>query len=192
MARLTLRAAADHFGLSTKTLRRRIKSGAVHAAAVALVVAFLLLPTVSRAAEDPYQGALRGLKGVHVIVPALKPQTERLGLSKDQILTDVELRLRKSGVRVLTEKESLETPGMPFLYVNVGTFFREDHPLVAYSIDVALVEWVTLARGFKTGGAIWEKGSVGSVGMKEIRGIRQYVGDMVDKFINDYLAANPK
>jgi hypothetical protein len=53
-------------------------------------------------------------------------------------------------------------------------------------------EMVTLARGGETYGTIWETDSVGSVGKNNIRQIREVVADLVDKFINDYLAANPK
>lgn len=138
------------------------------------------------------QTALVGLKGVHVLVEEMDPQPERMGLSKAQIQTDVELRLRKGGVMVLTKEEMQETPGMPYLYLDVDTFFNSDIHLVAFSIRVELHESVTLARGFKTVGAIWETHSIGDVGKDNIREIRNSIGDKVDKFINDYLAANPK
>ena len=38
----------------------------------------------------------------------------------------------------------------------------------------------------------WETDTQGTVGKSNIRQIREVIGDMVDKFINDYLAANPK
>ena len=85
---------------------------------------------------------------------------------------DVELRLRKAGVRVLTKKERLEAPGMPYLYVNINPFIRPGSALWAYSISVDLREVVTLDRGFKHVGAIWHRGSVGTVGTDKIREIR--------------------
>ncbi len=172
----------------TRVVFRKWRTGAIHAAVVALVVAFLLLPTVSIAKGDPEP--LRGLKGVHVLVENIDSQAERLGLTRAQIQTDVELRLRKAGVRVLTEKERLETPGCPHLYVNINTPIGQG--LVVYSISVELFELVTLARGFVTDGAIWNIRFAGCVGTSNIRKVREGVGDCVDKFINDYLAANPK
>jgi len=160
-------------------------------AVVVALVALLLLPGVSYALTNQ-QKALVGLKGVEVAVEGMNPQAERLGLTKAQIQTDVELRLRKAGVRVLTDEESLGTPGSPWLYVNVGTFIRSGSALCAYGVEVVLNEMVTLARGFKTVGGIWHTGNVGTVGTSNIREIRKDVGDQVDKFINDYLAANPK
>jgi hypothetical protein len=77
---------------------------------VALVVVLVLLPGVVHALTREHK-ALRGLKGVHVLVEKLDPDAERLGLTTAQIQADVELRLRKGGVRVLTEEEMLETRG---------------------------------------------------------------------------------
>ena len=193
MARLALREAAEKLGLYTETLRRRTNNGAVHATLVALVLSLLLLPGVSHALTFK-QKALVGLKGVEVLVEGMQPEAERLGLTRAQIQTDVELRLRKAGIRVLTEKERDETPGRPYLYVNVNTIFLQKTPAVVYGILVKLREWVTVDRGLRTLGAIWETaGCIGTVGtQKIIKVIRDDVGDQVDEFINDYLAANPK
>jgi hypothetical protein len=160
--------------------------------AAILAIAFLLLLTVSIAAENLKQRPLRGLKGVYVAVENMDPQAERLGLSKAQILSDVELRLRKAGIRVLTQKERLETPGYPFLYVNLSPFIMQDLPLVAYSIRVELQETVMLARGFVTPGKIWNANRLGTVGTGKIRELQGKVDNMVEEFINDYLGANPK
>jgi hypothetical protein len=160
--------------------------------AVALVLAFLLLPCVSHALTVE-QKVLVGVKGVSVVVVVenMKPRAGS-GLTEDQLKVYVELRLRKAGVRVLTEEERGETPGNPYLYVNVSTYIEADDPIVAYSILVQLKEWVTLARGFETTGVIWQRGLVGTVGKAKLRLIRGGLGDQVDIFINDYLAANPK
>ena len=37
-------------------------------------------------------------------------EVERAGLTKQQLQTDVELRLRQAGIRVLTEQEQLIVP----------------------------------------------------------------------------------
>ncbi len=164
------------------------------AAVAALVVAVFLLSTVSIAGGEAVfgPGGLRGLRGVHVFVEGMKPEAERLGLSKAQIKTDVELRLRKAGVRVLTEEEFLEWLGMPCLFVNINTTINQARTTVTYTIIVFLSERVTLARQLKAWGAIWLTAGGGIVGTKKIREIRGDVADLVEEFINDYLAANPK
>ena len=161
----------------------------VPAAPVVLVV-LLLVPGVSHALT-PKQEALVGLKGMEVIVEDTGPEAENLDLTKAKIQTDVEMRLRKAGVRVLTKNERFKTPGMPYLYVNVNARIKQGLPLVVFSVIVDLKEKVTLARGFETYGAIWDCSSSGAAGVGDIRAIRAFVGDRVDEFINDYLAANP-
>ncbi|MGA9754851.1 MAG: hypothetical protein WBV23_06880 [Desulfobaccales bacterium] len=159
---------------------------------MALVVVLLLLPAVSHALTDE-QKALVGLKGVHVLVENLKPEIERLGLIRDQIQTDVEMRLRKAGARVLTEKESQGTPGMPYLYVNVNAVTKPGSTFCAYSIKVQLKKKVAIESGFKIPGVVWHTtGYAGTCKITNITQIRNLVGDQVDQFINDYLAANPK
>jgi hypothetical protein len=157
----------------------------------ALVMGLLLLPGVSWTIT-PNPMALAGLKGVYVLVEVLNPQAEHLGLTKDQIRTDIELRLLKAGVRVLTEEEQRVTPGKPSLYVNINTHIENDLPVIPLSIRIDLNEVVTLATGIKTMGTIWHTGSVGVVGKKSIRKIREAVNQDIDRFINDYLAANRK
>lgn len=148
---------------------------------LSLLMAFLLLPGISHALTVK-QNALVGLKGVYVSVEDMTPQAEQLGLNKDQIKADIELRLRKAGIRLLTGKEWQEMPGGSFFYVMVNT----------HSARVDLTELVTLARGFKTLGIIWHAEGGGTVRINKINEIRSLVGDLVDEFINDYLAANPK
>ena len=160
-------------------------------AVVALLVTLLLLPGVSHALMLQ-QLALVGLKGVSVLVDDMNPEAERLGLTKAQIQTDVESRLRKAGIRVLTEKESAEMPGMHYLIVRVNTYIRSGSAFCSFSIRVLVRETVTIETGFSTVGTIWNTEGIGSVETDNIRKIRDSVDGMVDRFINDYLAANPK
>jgi hypothetical protein len=63
---------------------------------------------------------LKGLQGIYVVVEDLyaKPETEEWGLTRQQLLTDVELRLRQNGIKVLSSlEECSSTPGSPYLYV---------------------------------------------------------------------------
>lgn len=155
-----------------------------------LVALILLLPSASQALTFQ-QNVLVGLEGVNVVVSPLDSTVRHLGLTESQIQTDVELRLQKAGVRVLTVKEQVETPGGPFLYVTVtANIWRGCR---AYTVLVELYETVTLVRGFQTAGVIWKKGVIRtSTKIPKERSIRDTLSDVVDVFINDYLAANPK
>jgi hypothetical protein len=90
----------------------------------------------------------------------------------------------------MKEEEWLKTPVAPYFYVNINTVV--EGRACGVSIDLALLETVTLARGFKTKATIWNKSLAGIVGTQNPRMIRDGVGDLLDKFINDYLAVNPK
>lgn len=160
--------------------------------ALALLAALLLVPGISSALTIN-QTPLVGLKGVYVMTTVESPkpkEIELLGLTKDQIQKNVELRLRKSGIKVLTDKEWTLTTGTPSLMVNLSAFTYL--AICVYSVRVSLFEAVTLARGGQTSASVWESDYFGMVGTKNIRHVRDNVGDKIDDFINDYLAANQK
>src|SRR2546430_1281063 len=72
-------------------------------------------------AERLQRETLKGLSGVGVLVENLRADVEAEGLRKADILTDVELRLRKNGIKVLTGTEQSKAPataGAPCLYVS--------------------------------------------------------------------------
>jgi hypothetical protein len=64
--------------------------------------------------------SLRGISALEVVVEDLPDGAKLLGLTKESIQTDVELKLRLAGIRVVTQKEDLQLPGMPTLYVGVN------------------------------------------------------------------------
>ena len=144
--------------------------------------------------QERQRGSLAGLTGVSVVVERLRPEVEREGLTQLILRTDVELKLRQAGIRVLTETERLEMPGAPFLYLRVSTSTREAMPY-AFNIALELRQWVRLLRDptLTTLGTTWYAvGSTGIVGSRHVADIREVVRDAIDQFINAYLAANPK
>lgn len=71
---------------------------------------------------DPLERAtLKGLSGVNVFLNLSEdnPSLEKDGLTESQIQTDVEIRLRKAGIRVLTVEETKELPRRPVLSVTL-------------------------------------------------------------------------
>jgi hypothetical protein len=45
---------------------------------------------------------------VHVLVESLPPEIEQAGLTTQQLLTDIEIRLRQAAIHVLTREEVLQ------------------------------------------------------------------------------------
>lgn len=117
-------------------------------------------------------------------------------MTEDQLQTDVEIKLRKAGIPVLTEAAWLSEPGKPFLYIEVKAYSPIEASYM-FATTVQLEQEVTLIRSrpqqrHRVFGATWKDRGIGTVDSKNIRTIREHVGDSVDKFINGYLAANPR
>ena len=64
-----------------------------------------LVPSHAAADHLSRTQTLKGLRGVTVFVEGLTPEAEREGLTKLALQTDIELKLRQAGIRVLTTTE---------------------------------------------------------------------------------------
>ena len=168
---------------------------------ISVFVTILLLFSVGIGSADTLgKESLQGLRGVHVTVANLMPDIEKDGLQKSSILTDVELKLRMVGIKVLTENEWLAEPGGPFLNVIVVSALRGDSSIASglygYHISVELRQVVILKRDLNNSdfAATWKStGAIGTVGSNHVKNtLRDTVKDQVDEFINDYLEMNPK
>lgn len=139
---------------------------------------------------------LRGLQGIAVLVDMVRPEAERLGLTREALQADADLQLRQHGIRVISFQEMSMTPGAPVLYINANVKVRpgEIDPIVAVSIVLQLKQKVSLDRDptihYKA--PTWESVAVATVGRANIQQIGEAVKDLVASFINDYLAVNPK
>ena len=172
-----------------------MNSGALKAVIGGLVWVLCLAGVSAQIYVTEPRETFRGLPGVQVVVEPLKPDAEQDSLTESQLQTDVELRLRKAGIRVLTRQERLATPGGPFLYVNVNTW--KSPPgfpgVYIYAFEVRLTQRVVLERDIDiaTHAGTWTASAVGKVGAARLRDIREHVGDIVDAFINDFVIAQP-
>ena len=158
---------------------------------VGLAMAFSLARSNSSVfAADTERESLRGLNGVYIFIDDLSPNLERAGLSKNQIQTDVELKLRLAGIKVLTREEWKKEKGVPYISVVIDASpQRQKEPFPVF-IMVRLQQGVRLYRNsLLMHTATWE---VLSNGVLSKENIRAGVKDLVDKFINDYLSVNPK
>lgn len=126
--------------------------------------------------------SLKGVKSLDVVVEDLHQAAEELGLSKETIKTDVELRLRRAGFRVSSEETG-------YLYVNVIVLkVRAGYFAVAINLEFNQNVRVEL-NGVSGTGVTWNTGQLVLTGKPEY--VREVIGDGVDKFINALLEANP-
>lgn len=157
----------------------------------------LALPLFLRpatAAESKSRATLRGLSGVEIIIEDLGEEATRVGLSKSQLQTDVEDKLRQAGIPVFTRKEALEQPGRPGLYVRLQLIPVQALEVHLLSIEVAVVQQVALARNstIRTVVPTWRTASIGAVGSINVAQVQEAVGQHVTHFISAYLAVNPR
>jgi hypothetical protein len=153
-----------------------------------LAQAAIVEAQTGRAAQTD-RATLTGLKAVSVLVENIDKDAERAGFSGGQIKTDVELRLRKAGVRVVETTNY----AFPYLYINLNTLQLSNFPTWIYSLRVGLVQTVTLPREkpFFCVAETWNRGSLGFAPAGTlVSSARSQLGDLVDQFINDFLAAN--
>jgi hypothetical protein len=116
------------------------------------------------------------------------------GVSLKQIQTDVELRLRKSGIRVLPFSGVSRLEGQPFLWISVLAL-KNPLGVSVYSVNVELWQDVRLKRNpaISVSAATYVvEPRLVVVDSRNIKQLREDLSDCVDTFINDYLAMNPK
>ena len=142
---------------------------------------------------DGQKKNLRGIKDLSVSTAEISDEAEKNGLSKKDVQAFVESRLRKAGVKVLTQSAP-DVPLYPQLSIRV-TLSKFGNDTYALSVDIDLNRFVNA----KCGGSlfdymvmtVWETGGVGTVGTAKVAEIKGYIGNLIDDFITDLSAANP-
>ena len=142
------------------------------------------------------QQVLKGLVGVTPEVSIFSSTDVLCNLTKHELQTQVELRLRQSGIKVFSEKTEKDSNSLCGLSVNVG-LLTYSTPFYFVESHVKLIEPVFLFRDPQklTTATTWEPQDVYSNLLREIptsTEILEVVNRSVDEFINDYLAVNPK
>lgn len=160
---------------------------------------FLFRPVFTGALENRIP--FHGLKAVGVFVENIDQEAVNDGLNKEQIKTDVELRLREAGIKVVPVENSLSLPTSPYLYVVVNTVKFSSGLEYVYGASVQLKQVAVIDRGkavipqkARLWATTWEKSDgVGITSVEDLVGnVHQHINDKVDAFIKDYLAENQK
>lgn len=121
-------------------------------------------------------------------------------LSESQVRTDVELKLRRNGFKVVSLQDYEDGPLMPVLKISITSIpitdvykANQTYAIASY-IDVSLSQYVRLLKTNKLIlGDTWDSGYLATVVPREYpQNTRSIVSDKIDEFMNDYLAANPK
>lgn len=152
--------------------------------------AFRMLLMLRSKSTAEKRGTLIGLQGANVLIEVLKPEAQKYGLTREALKVAVESRLREHGIRWLSPSQSRF---VPTLYVNVNMAVEESRGWVMVCVNVELHQQVVLLRDLKTSctATTWNKSALTYGRVTNPRNITARVTEVVDVFINDYLAANP-
>lgn len=160
---------------------------------MAVSVLLLVSPCVNGEYLGDTKETMRGIKTLYVMVMPF-PDLEKAGITADMIKTDVELKLRLVGIKILTEEKEVQTFKSPGLSVVVESFYDEATGFFIYFARLSLQQIVSLERipNLKCVAPTWMTGFIGLASKDKISiKIRDGIKNHVDEFLNDYLAVNP-
>lgn len=141
------------------------------------------------------QASLSGLQGVYVIIEDFDSKAEEYGFDRQVYQNDVELQLRKRGVKVFSDDEIDQVAGWPALFITVQPLISETMGIAAVNISAELKEKVMLLRNptVITPATTWKRSTLHVTGpLNKLNKIRKNVINLVNQFINDYYEVNPK
>ena len=160
----------------------------------ALATLLTVLCGISYAQDiDQTRNALKGLSGVYIMPETpLEPDAIAGGLSYDAIRTDVELKLRQAGIRVLSGDEWERAPGKPYLQVWPRVLKGGVLGGYIYQITVEFKQHVSLVRtsDIKVFAVTWSTEHMGYT--PDLKDIRDRMKLLLDRFIDAYLGVNTK
>lgn len=139
----------------------------------------------------------------------VQPQDEKLD---EQAITDAIVQYWRQATNAKSDQDFLQAASdyirrdffetyqlsgqLPVLYINLNTTLDEERRHSAFSIRVELQEMAYLLRNsaLVADAKVWEKrGGLGTCSPSDLKDyVRECLRDIINEFINDYLAANPK
>lgn len=133
---------------------------------------------------------LRGMGGMMVSAEVRSSTLRQAGIYDQRIQTDMELKLRMAGVKI---EDCAKIKGCPHLAVLIKGKKHNNGKSIAVSINLYLLEDVFLARdpNRMVRAATWNDNGGGIAGDLVVNdATRKWTQNLVDNFLNDYLAAN--
>jgi hypothetical protein len=132
----------------------------------------------------------RHITAFHIGVEKLNQHLQKDGLSREQILADVEKRLRQAGIRVLTIEEYRASEDRPTLTVTVSATRQQDGSyLFRTSVDFyrRLRSLRPQDSTVSLAGVLTYHGEVSTTKGSDMRDIRDDIKHLVDKFIEHFI-----
>ena len=161
-------------------------------------LALLLLPSTVLPHEFE-RPRLAGVKQFKVVVEDFADEAAAagIGLTKEQVRTDVELRLREHALPVTDKAAAYVYVKVEIINLGVAGEVQKESPLAminALHVTVSFSQPVRLVANSELASATtWSMDYIGIAGNdRALPRVSSTIRDFVDSFSNDYLAANPR
>jgi len=142
--------------------------------------------------QQEYRRRLSESDGISVYVSVITKEKSEEESMTTHLQEDVERILEDSEIKIITEEDLESTPGRPRLGIYL-VMYEEPNIKGTYLFSFRVVHYedATLTRNSMfTEGIVWDSGLY--IGRDRTSAMRGVVKTHVRKYINDYLAANPK
>jgi hypothetical protein len=160
---------------------------------LASLMVWVILPAFFQAGAHMRVGqpeVLKGLEAIRLEVERIKPEIERDGLFRDTLFSDMELKLRLAGLKVISEEQAQQIPEAPTLYLNVDALKCSFG--YVYNIGLYLIEPATLVRKPIRALAMFlripEQLGIAS----RLSEVREAADDVLDEFVKIWKESNSK
>ncbi len=156
------------------------------------VILMAMLTGVGGQASDAERNTMKGLAGLGILVADLPAGMVQAGLTSEMVRADVELQLKKAGIRVYTDEERKKAIGRPTVLVIIEWAVWPNKGLFAASIDAELCQEVmTLSNRQRVWNTTWATGAMYGGSLTDMEPVRAKVRDLIDQLAKDYRAVNP-
>ena len=160
--------------------------------AILMFMGFLLGAMVTVAHATGERDNLKGLKGVFLVIDPLSADLEKRGVSRDELHRRLVVKLREAGIGIPSVKNASTTPGQSILQLKVASVKNTTGR--GFLIQPWMNEKVMFERDRNriVHGITWIQTTMAFDGELQSRGIYDSVDEVLNEFINDNLAVNPK
>jgi len=144
-------------------------------------------------AQSLTNAALTGIESMGVVVNPIDPDLVRTDFSVDYFKTQLEVELRKAGIKVTDHTTLAETTGRPYLELTIHAV-KVALNMYSYHIELKLMQHVQLRRepNMILSTITWTRTQLGNQNRSKFHELNKDIQFMTNQFINDYFTVNPK
>ena len=160
---------------------------------VSLLALYLMCLANVQATENPLGSmTLRGLTKVAVTVDGIHRDFEKYGLKAATLKSQIETTLDNHGLIVSDNASLLNDPKVARLRIKINAN-ENQYRFYHYGIKLELAQKIPMNQdGGYIAETTWTSGQTGVIMPMDLRRLGTYADDLVNIFLKDYHAQNPK